>query len=377
MRIYDTFEQWFAENTVRAVYLYDCDENRVLYARNEHTPVPVASLTKIAAALAALECVPDPDGTTFEVTRAAADEALRLEGHCAGFETRIGMRFSVTDYLYGLLIASGCEAGLLLADSLCTGGQTAFVGRMNQLALRVGCRNTCFRDPCGLLDEGVSSAFDVFLLFRRMLEIPLLRRMASATTRVIPGLPDPVLTTNRMKRFASPFFFPYAVCGKTGTTDLAGRCLACSFERRGKTFIAVALGHPYTPEDNAGDAFWDAAISLLCTAFAQEGAFMRITLERHLLKAGAGDCLPLRPFAVFNSAGEEPCFRFRSLNPDVAAVDDQGMVSVRRPGLAQLEISSQTGDYDLLCVNACDTDLVNIGRAPGVGGIPSEEEKNP
>lgn len=377
MRIYDTFEQWSAENNFRAVYLYDCDEHRVLYARNEHAPVPVASLTKIAAAMTVLECVADPDAATVEVTRSSVDEALRLEGHCAGFESRIGMRFSVTDYLYGLLIASGCEAGLLLADSVCAGGRDAFLRRMNQLALRTGCRNTCFRDPCGLLDESVFSAFDVFLLFRRMLGIPLLRRMASATTRVIPGLPDPVLTTNRMKRFMSPFFFPYAACGKTGTTDLAGRCLACSFERRGKTFIAVVLGHPYTPEDKAGDAFWDAAISLLCTAFAREGAFMRITLDRHFLKAGAGDCFPLHPFAVFNSAGEDPCFRFRSLNPDVAAVDDQGLVSVRRPGLAQLEISSQTGDYDLLFVNACDTDLVNIGRPSGVGGIPSEEEKNP
>ena len=377
MRVYDTFEEWSAENTVRAVYLYDCDENRVLYARNEHMPLPVASLTKMAAAMTVLEYVPDPDTATVEVTQNSVDEVFRLEGNCTGFAGRIGMRFSVTDYLYGFLIASGCEAGLLLADSVCEGGRDAFVRRMNRVALHAGCRSTCFRDPNGLLDESISSAFDVFLLFRRMLEIPLLRRMASATARVIPGLPDPVLTTNKMKRFTNPFFFPYAACGKTGTTDLAGRCLACSFERRGKTFIAVVLGHPYTLRDNAEDTFWDVVASLLFTAFAREGAFMRITLDRHYLKAGAGDCFPLRPYAVFNSTGEELRFRFRSLNPDVAAADAQGLVSVRQPGIAQIEIMSQTGDYDLLCINACDTDLVNIGRPFGIGGIPSEEEKKP
>ena len=264
--------------------------------------------------------------------------------------------------------ASGCEAGLLLADSLCTGDRGGFVARMNQLALRAGCRNTCFRDPCGLLDESVSSAFDIFLLFRRMLEIPLLRGIASAPTRIIPGLPDPVLTTNRMKRFASPCFFPYAACGKTGTSDLAGKCLACSYERRGKTYIAVVLGYPFVLGKTAADSFWDsAAVSLPCTAFAREGAFMRVTLDRHLLKAGIGDRLLLLPRAVFNNTGEEPRFRFRSLNPEVAAVDGQGRVTVLQPGLALIEVLSQTGDYDLACVNACGSDVVNISRPPGVG----------
>jgi len=368
--VYDTFDQWLAENSFQAVCLYDCDENRVLYARNEHMPAPVASLTKIAAAMAALECTADPDGTFIEVTRPAVNEVHRLDGFCAGFDEQIGMRFSVTEYLSGLLIASGCEAGMLLADSLCAGDRDAFVARMNRLALRAGCRNTCFRDPCGLLDEGVSSAFDVFLLFRRMLEIPLLRGIASATTRIIPGLPDPVLTTNRLKRFASPVFFPYAACGKTGTSDLAGKCLACSYERRGKTYIAIVLGYPFVLGQTATDSFWrSAADSLLCTAFAREGPFMRVTLDRHLLKAGAGDRLPLLPRAVFNNTGEAPRFRFRSLNPEVAAVDGQGLVTVLQPGLAQIEILSQTGDYDLACVNACGSDFVSVSRPRGVGAI--------
>ena len=370
MLVYDTFDQWFAENSFQAVYLFDCDDNRVLYARNEHMPVPVASLTKIAAAMAALECVTDPDSTGIEVTRPEVDEVHRLDGYCAGFDEHIGMRFSVTEYLSGCLIASGCEAAMLLADSLCAGDRDAFVARMNRLAVRAGCRNTCFRDPCGLLDESVSSAFDVFLLFRRMLEIPLLRGIASATTRIIPGLPDPVLTTNRMKRFACPFFFPYAACSKTGTSDLAGKCLAGSFERRGKTYIAVVLGYPFVLGKTAVDPFWKSAVvSLLCTAFAREGTFMRVTLDRHLLKAGVGDRLPLLPHAIYNNTGEEPRFRFRSLNPGVAAVDRQGLVTVLQPGHAQIEILSQTGDYDLASVNACGSDYVSVSRPPGVGAI--------
>lgn len=368
MLVYDTFDQWLAENSFQAVYLYDCNENRVLYAFNEHMPAPVASLTKIATAMAALECVADPDGTAIEVTGPAVNDVYRLDGFCAGFDEQIGMRFSVTEYLSGLLIASGCEAGMLLADSLGAGGRGDFVARMNRLALRAGCRNTCFRDPCGLLDESVSSAFDIFLLFRRMLEIPLLRRIASATTRIIPGLPDPVLTTNRMKRFASPFFFPYAVCGKTGTSDLAGKCMACCYERRGKTYIAVVLGYPFVLGKTEVDSFWEsAAVSLPCTAFAREGPFMRVTLDRHLLKAGIGDRFPLLPHAVFSSTGEAPRFRFRSLNPEVAAVDGQGLVTVLQPGVAQIEVLSQTGDYDLACVNASGSDLVNISRPTGVG----------
>ena len=96
---------------------------------------------------------------------------------------------------------------------------------------------------------------------------------------------------------------------------------------------------------------------------------MRVTLDRHLLKAGIGDRLLLLPRAVFNNTGEEPRFRFRSLNPEVAAVDGQGRVTVLQPGLAQIEVLSQTGDYDLACVNACGSDVVNISRPPGVGAI--------
>ena len=96
---------------------------------------------------------------------------------------------------------------------------------------------------------------------------------------------------------------------------------------------------------------------------------MRVTLDRHLLKAGAGDCLPLLPRTVFNNTGEAPRFRFRSLNPEVAAVDGQGLVTVLQPGLAQIEILSQTGDYDLACVNACGSDFVSVSRPRGVGAI--------
>ena len=329
MRIYDSYDEFLADSTARAVYLYDCDDNRVLYAVNEHDPRPVASITKIATALHVLECVSNPADTMIGMTQSSADEARRLEGYCAGFQHWVGTRFSVMDYLYGLLVASGCEAGALLADHVSGGNRTAFLDAINALAAREGCQSTRFCDPCGLLDEGRSTACDVFLLFRRMLENPILRRITATVSWVVPHLALPIVQTNGLKQFFAPCFFPYAVFSKTGTTDLAGKCLACSFERRGKTYIAVVLG-----ADWEAARFYDPIASLICTAFAREGQFMRVTVDDHDVNASVGDAFLLRPRAVFNNTGEEPRFRFASLDPEVAAMDAHGVVTVRRKGIA-------------------------------------------
>ena len=366
MRLYNDESETLTDSPGSAVILFDCDGNRVLFQDNERVIRPVASLTKLATALAVLECVDDPTSTSIEVTQSSIDEVDRLEGKLAGFENWVGSRFSVMDYLYGLLIESGCEAGFLLADYVSGGNRPAFIERLNALARGAGCRDTRFCDPCGLLDESQSTAYDVLLLFRRVLEHPTLRRITSTTRWVLPHFSWPIVQTNELKRFDLPHFFPYAVCGKTGTTEMAGRCLACSFERNGKTYIAVALGGEL--DDPA--RFFQKFAALVCGAFAREGPFMRITVDHHELNASAGDRFRLHPRCVYNNTGEAPRFRFESLNPDIAGVDAHGLVTVRRTGVCQIEIAVQTGDYDLVCVNTCGSDLVCIERC--ASGCPRE-----
>ncbi len=363
MRIYDSPGRFLEENTLGAVYLYDCDENRVLAARNEHTRMPVASLTKIATAMTILESVPDPSRAMVRVREESVEETIRLEGKLAGFQDRIGESFSVLDCLYPFLVSSGCDAGLVLADDLSGGDRAAFMERINACAERTGCRNTHFRDPNGLLDEGVSTAFDIFLLFRRMLENPLLRRITATERWTVPGLAEPVLQTNCLKRFDSPFFFPYTCGSKTGTTDLAGRCLACSFRRRGHTWIAVVLGRPFIPgEEGIRDFYDDIVTSLLLSAYVREAPFMRLTAEDHLIRAGVGEEITLRPRILFSNAREEPVYRYVSLNPEVAEADENGHIRVLDRGIAQIGITVQTGDYDLVCVNACGGDRIRVER---------------
>lgn len=150
----------------------------------------------------------------------------------------VGTRVSVGDLLQGLIVPSGNDAAVALAEYV--GGSTSvFVQMMNQTARRMGLKDTHFANVDGLpVDDHYSSAHDLCILARHLIQnFPKLYRLFSEKSFTYNKITQP--NTNEL------LFEDATVDGvKTGFTDAAGYCLLASARRDGRRLISVVMGTP-------------------------------------------------------------------------------------------------------------------------------------
>jgi len=227
----------------RAGLMWDLDTGRLLWRIRPEQPVPIASLTKMMTALLAAGAL-RPD-TPVPITRAAVNRP----GSKVGMLPR-GRRVRAETLLYGLLLPSGNDAAVALAQKV-AGSVSRFVGRMNARARAMGLGCTRFTTPDGLADRGNRScARDLALLARAVLRNRRLARIV-ATRRTVQPLPVKgghvwLYNNNPLMRYG----FPGAIGVKTGYTDAAGRCLVAA-ARRGRLRLGLVLLHSIDPPTQA------------------------------------------------------------------------------------------------------------------------------
>jgi D-alanyl-D-alanine carboxypeptidase len=215
--------------SARAAVLLDVASGAVLYSKNGDERHAPASLTKMMTALVAVE-----RGDLNQ--RITASEHVYVEPVVIGLDP--GEVMTLDELLYGLLLTSGNDAAVAIAEGV-GGTQGRFVGWMNEKAAALGLRNTHFLNPHGLDAPGhYSTAEDLARLTAAMMREPLLARVVGAREYTRNGPP--------LYKFrnSNPLLGTYDGVngGKTGFTDLAGRCLAVSASRGGHQVIAVVLG---------------------------------------------------------------------------------------------------------------------------------------
>jgi D-alanyl-D-alanine carboxypeptidase (penicillin-binding protein 5/6) len=152
---------------------------------------------------------------------------------------RPGERISVRDLLYGLLLASGNDAAVALAEGV-TGSVPAFVREMNGAARRLGLKDTSYANPIGLDAPGnYSSPRDLARLSLRLRRVPLFRRIVD-TSRITlhSGAGEPTVV-NRNDLVGRVGWINGV---KTGDTLDAGHVLVASGTRKGVTLISVVMG---------------------------------------------------------------------------------------------------------------------------------------
>lgn len=224
----------------RAGLLFDLDTGQVLWRRNPTRVLPIASLTKMMTALVVAERVP-PTGKVL-VTR----QALRYTGSGVGVLPR-GKWIGVTTMLYGLLLPSGNDAAIALAQRAAQGSQRRFVALMNAEAARMGLPCTRYSTPSGILDAGNHScAADLAVEARALLDQP---RLARIVGRREAALPFPIKGGRLYLYNNNPLLrarFPGTIGVKTGYTDAAGRCLVAAVRYRGRRLGVVLLHSPDT-----------------------------------------------------------------------------------------------------------------------------------
>lgn len=230
----------------KAAVLMDYQTGRVLYAHNEHEPLPPASVTKVMTLLLALEAVRDGKASLDDLV-VASEYAASMGGTQIWLEP--GERMPLRDLLYAIAVGSANDAAVAVAEHL-GGTEQAFVEMMNAKAQALGMRNTRFANPSGLPPQTVgkqgphvTSAYDIALMSRYAVSLPGFLEYTSTWGPVVMRqgtLEKPVLWNyNRMLRSYS------GMDGiKTGMTSEAGYCLAATAARDGLRLIAVALGAP-------------------------------------------------------------------------------------------------------------------------------------
>lgn len=210
-----------------AAMMMDLDADRTLYALHPHEPLPPASTAKIMTALLALQRTDLADRVTVS-PQAAGATGSRM-GLAAG-ET-----LTVQELLYGLLLPSGNDAAVALAEHV-GGSETAFVDLMNQAAATLGLTETHFANPHGLDDPAATtSAADLLTLTRAALAYPAFAQIVATQSASVAG--HLLVNTNELLHI-----YPGADGVKTGTTAAAGECLVASVTRRGHRLLLALLG---------------------------------------------------------------------------------------------------------------------------------------
>jgi D-alanyl-D-alanine carboxypeptidase (penicillin-binding protein 5/6) len=217
----------------RAGLLFDIDSGRVLWRHRPERVLPIASLTKMMTALVVVDEL--PEGARVPVTK----EALAYTGSGVGLLPR-GKRIGVSTMLHGLLLPSGNDAAIALAQR--AGGTVrGFIALMNARARAMGLACTRFSSVSGIRDRGnFSCAPDLAALARAVLREPRLARIVRRRSAVLPfpikGGRIYLYNNNPLLRAG----YPGANGVKTGYTEAAGRCLVAS-ARRGSVRLGVVL----------------------------------------------------------------------------------------------------------------------------------------
>lgn len=207
-----------------AAILMDADSGEILYEKDAGRRMRIASTTKIMTALVALDRAKLTDTITVTAAHMVEGSSMYLKP---------GETVTVEELLYGLMLCSGNDAALALAD--CCGGLEEFVQAMNDKAAELGMQDTSFANPNGLDDEDhYSTARDMAVLAAYAAQNPTFRRICSTRTATVGSR----TMTNHNKLLSQ---LEGCIGMKTGYTKAAGRTLVSCAQRDGCRLVAVTL----------------------------------------------------------------------------------------------------------------------------------------
>jgi D-alanyl-D-alanine carboxypeptidase len=221
----------------RAGLLFNLDTGQVLWQRNPTRRMPIASLTKMMTALLTVQAAP-PNARVLVTRRAEEAPGSRVGVLPLGRDVRLSAM------LYGLLLPSGNDAAIALAQHVAH-GVMRFVAWMNDEAAKLGLGCTRFATPSGYYNHGnFSCAADLAVLAHVDLEEPSIARVVRTESA---ALPFPIKGGKLYLYNNNPLLiygYPGLTGLKTGYTTAAGKCLVATAKRHGVRLGVVLLNSP-------------------------------------------------------------------------------------------------------------------------------------
>lgn len=212
---------------------YDLNTNKLVIGQKINQRLPIASLTKIATAIVALENEPlDKEMVVSKKAAKVGEDSMGLEE---------GEKFLLKELLYGLLLQSGNDAAETIAQNS-KFGRDNFVYLMNKKAENLGLSDTHFTNPTGLEGDGnqYSTVYDLLLLTNYALQNPIFKEIVSTVSYDIPYSTDhkAISLYSETNLLTS---YPGVKGVKTGYTDEAGLCLVTYLEHDDHKIIGIVL----------------------------------------------------------------------------------------------------------------------------------------
>ena len=218
-------------SSAKSAYLMETTTGRILYEKNSEQKLPMASTTKIVTAITVLDNCEN------------LDEVVNIKSNSVGIEgtsiyLREGEQLTVRELLYGLMLRSGNDASVALANHI-GGSVENFCSMMNKLATDLGLENSNFVNPHGLDTEGhYTTAHDLAVITAYALRNEEFAKIVS-TKNIVIGQGESRRSLANKNRLLGNLDGCIGV--KTGFTNDAGRCLVSACDRDGLKLVCVVF----------------------------------------------------------------------------------------------------------------------------------------
>ena len=225
--------------------LMDADTGAILYNKGMDEKRYPASITKIMTAMLALQSGKLNDTVTITQDNVTLEDGSQVCGFVAGDQV------TLDQLLHCLLVYSGNDAASAIAEYV--GGNTEnFVQMMNDYAAKLGCTGTHFSNPHGLQDDNhYTTPYDIYLMLNEAFTYPEFTEITELPSYTVTytgsdGTEKSTTLTATDHYLTGEATAPKDVTilgGKTGTTEVAGNCLAILTQNAyGKTFVSIVMG---------------------------------------------------------------------------------------------------------------------------------------
>lgn len=225
--------------------LLDLNDKSVLYSKGAYEKVYPASITKIITALLAFKNGNMNDTVTITEENITLEEGSQVVGF------QVGDQVTLDQLVHCLLVYSGNDAASAIATHI--GGSTEnFVAMMNEYAAQLGCTGTHFTNPHGLQDENhYTTPYDIYLMLKEALNYPEFTEITqlpsyTVTYKHSDGSEVSTALTATDHYLTGEASAPKGITvlgGKTGTTSIAGNCLALLCQNPyGAPYVSIVMG---------------------------------------------------------------------------------------------------------------------------------------
>lgn len=236
-----------------ALLLINQDTGITVYEKNADKRLEPASMTKVMTYLVVCDQVEDLENTYTTISQNVITELLGTGSSVSGVIA--GEELSIYELLNLMMVPSGNDAALALAEYVGDGDTQKFVDLMNEKAQELGCQDTHFMNPHGLHDEQhYTTARDMAIITQAAMKEPYFMEITNQVYYTLRATnkssqPRTVYTTNRMinqNADGGQYYYRYCRGIKTGSHDEAGYCVVTTAVREdlGYSYLCVAMHCP-------------------------------------------------------------------------------------------------------------------------------------